>query len=81
MKKILNLHDRPKHRFFVSQHKLDIEFIQLSSFEEVNNLRDCLAVFDDTCKEIFKEKGFVKLITAGRHKNVHVIYVKHNLFQ
>ena len=29
----------------------------------------------------FFEKDFVKLATAGRHKNVHVIYVKHNLFQ
>ena len=38
-------------------------------------------VFDDTCEEIFNEKDFVKLATAGRHKNVYVIYVKHNLFQ
>ena len=53
----------------------------MSSFEIVNNLRDCLIVFDDTCKEIFNEKDFVKLATAGRHENVHVIYVKHNLFQ
>ena len=40
-----------------------------------------MIVFDDTCEEIFNEKDFVKLATAGRHKNVHVIYVKHNLFQ
>ena len=32
-------------------------------------------------KKFFNEKDFVKLATAGRHKNVHVIYVKHNLFQ
>ena len=32
-----------------------------------------MIVFDDTCKEIFNEKNFVKLATAGRHKNVHVI--------
>ena len=53
----------------------------MSSFEIVNNLRDCMIVFDDTCEEIFNEKDFVKLATAGRHKIVHVIYVKHNLFQ
>ena len=53
----------------------------MSSFEFVNNLRDCMIVFDDTYGEIFNEKDFVKLATAGRHKNVHVIYVKHNLFQ
>ena len=75
------LHDQPKYRSFVSRNKFDIEFIKLSSFEIVNNLRDCMIVFDDTCEEIFNEKDFVKLATAGRHKNVHVIYVKHNLFQ
>ena len=51
------------------------------SFEFVNNLRDCMIVFDDTYEENFNEKDFVKLATAGRHKNVHVIYVKHHLFQ
>ena len=40
-----------------------------------------MIVFDDTCEEIFNEKDFVKLATVGRHNNVHVIYVKHNLFQ
>ena len=40
-----------------------------------------MIVFDDTCEDIFQEKDFVELATAGRHKNVHVIYVKHNLFQ
>ena len=72
------LQDQPKYRSFVSHIKFDIEFIKLSSF---NNLRDCMIVFDDTCEEIFNEKDFVKLATAGRHKNVLVIYVKHNLFQ
>ena len=37
--------------------------------------------FDGICEEIFNEKDFFKLDTAGRHKNVPVIYVKHNLFQ
>ena len=40
-----------------------------------------MIVFDDTCEEIFHDKDFVKLATAGRPKNVQVIYVKHNLFQ
>ena len=63
------LHDQPKCRSFVSHNKFDIEFIKLSSFEIVNNLRDCMIVFDDTCEEIFNEKDFGKLATAGRHKN------------
>ena len=40
-----------------------------------------MSVFDDTCEDIFNEKRFIKLATAGANKNVHVIYVKHNLFQ
>ena len=38
-------------------------------------------MFDNTCEETFHEKGFAKLATAGRHKNVHVVYVQQNLFQ
>ena len=75
------LHDQPKYRSFVSHSKFDIEFIKLSSFEIVNNLRHCMIVFDDTCEEIFNEKDFVKLATAGRHKSRYVFYVKLNLFQ
>ena len=51
------------------------------SFEIVNNLREFIIVFDDTCKEFFYEKDFVKLASAGRHKSVHVIFVKHKIFQ
>ena len=38
-------------------------------------------MFDDSCEEIFNDKEFSKLATAGRHRNISVIYVKHNLFQ
>ena len=75
------LHDQPKYRSFVSHNKFDIEFLKLSSFEIVNILRDCMIDFDDTCEENFNEKDSAKLATAGRNKNVHVIYVKYNLFQ
>ena len=61
---------------FVSHNKFYIKFIKLSSFEIVNNLRDCMIVFDDTCEEFFNEKDFFKLPTAGKFKNFHVFYVK-----
>ena len=32
-------------------------------------------------KKFLRKKIFAKLATAGRHKNSHVIYVKHSLFQ
>ena len=40
-----------------------------------------MLVFDDSCEEIFNDKEFSKLATAGRHRIISVIYVKHNLFQ
>ena len=60
--------------------KLDIEFIPCLDFEMIKNLENCLLVFDDSCEEIYQEKEFVKLAVAGRHKKVHCIFVKHNLF-
>ena len=59
-KKIFYFHlrDQPKYRSFVSPNNFDIEFIKLSSFEIVNNLQDCMVVFDDTREEFFNEKRF-----------------------
>ena len=38
-------------------------------------------IIDDSCEEIYNDKEFVKLATAGRHKNINVIYIKHSLYQ
>ena len=46
----------------------------------MKNLSNCLLIFDDSCKEIFDEKEVVRIATSGRHRKLHVIYVKHNLF-
>ena len=72
-------HDQPK--FQSLEKKLNIEFKQFSGFELVSELENCLLVFDDSCEEIFNDKEFSKLATAGRHRNIIVIYVKHSLFQ
>ena len=48
--------------------------------EITKNLSNCLLIFDDSCEEIFNDKEFVKTATSGRHRKLHVIYVKHNLF-
>ena len=50
-------------------------------FEIVSELENCLPVFDNSGKEIFKDKECSKLATAGRHRNISEIYVRHNLFQ
>ena len=60
--------------------KLVIEFVPCLDFQMIKELRNCLLVFDDSCEETYQEKEFVKLALAGRHNNVHCIFVKHNLF-
>ena len=57
-----------------------IEFINYSGLEITKNLSRCLLIFEDSCKENFNDKEFVRLATSGRHRKHHVIYVKLNLF-
>ena len=60
--------------------KLNIEFAPCLNFSMIKQLEDYLLVFDDSCKEIYQEKEFVKLAVAGRQKKVHCVFVKHNFF-
>ena len=39
-----------------------------------------MLIFDDCCEEISNSKQFVKIATAGRHRGLNTIYIKHNLF-
>ena len=64
----------------VNQHS-NIVFKKFTNLEFLQNTENCLLIFDHSCEEIFNDKEFVKLATAGRHKNINVIYVKHNLYQ
>jgi len=69
------------HKLYTKmQAELNIEFVPCVDFDMVEKLSDCLLIFDDSCEEIYDDKRFVKIATSGRHKNLHVIYVKHNLF-
>ena len=40
-----------------------------------------LIIFDDVFDEISRSEEFLNLIVSGRHKNQHVIFLKHNLYQ
>ena len=62
------------------ERKLNIEFIPCLDFNLIKTLNDCLLIFDDSCEEIYQEKDFVKIAVSGRHRGVHCILVKHNLF-
>ena len=39
-----------------------------------------MLIFNDSCKEICNSKTFVGIATAGRHRRLSTIYIKHNLF-
>ena len=39
-----------------------------------------LLFFDNSCEEICNSKAFVDIATAGRHRGLSTIYIKHNLF-
>ena len=51
-----SLHDKPKYRSIVSHNKFDIEFIKLSTFEIVNNLRDCMIALMIPVKKFLMKK-------------------------
>ena len=62
-------------------NKYGVIFKKYANLEFLNNLENCLLIIDDSCEEIYNDKEFVKLATAGRHKKINVIYIKHNLYQ
>lgn len=62
------------------QKDVDVEFIACIDFDFIEKLSDCLLVFDDSCEEIYQDPRFLKIAISGRHKKLHVIFIKHNLF-
>ena len=57
------------------------EFVKFNGFDRLRNIENFLLVFDESCEEIYNDKEFVKLATAGRHKGLNVNYFKHSFFQ
>ena len=62
----------------------NLEFVQGVSFEFIDSLKNngtkYLLIFNDSCEEICNSKAFVDIATAGRHRGLSTIYIKHNLF-
>ena len=54
---------------------------QESEFYTLLGNKKALAIFDDSCEEILQSSSFANLATAGRHRGVSVIFIKHNLYQ
>ena len=40
-----------------------------------------MLVLDDLLEEEAKSKKFLALVIAGRHRNIHLVVLRHNLFQ
>ena len=62
----------------------NLEFVQGVNFEFIDSLKNngtkYLLIFDVSCEEICNSTAFVDIATAGRHRGLSTIYLKHNLF-
>ena len=63
----------------------NLDFVQGVNFEFIDSLKNnngtkYLLIFDDSCEEVCNSKAFVDIATAGRHRGLSTIYIKHNLF-
>ena len=73
---------REMQEIYIKMEKtLGVSFKKYANLEILNSLANCLLIIVDSCGEICNGKEFVKLATAGRHKNINVIYIKHNIYQ
>ena len=61
-----------------------LQFVRGVNFEFIDSLKNngtkYLLIFDDSCEEICNSKAFADIATAGRHRGLSTIYIKHNLF-
>ena len=76
-------HSQPLYN--VLQKEIEnLEFVQGVNFEFIDSLKNNgtkhLLIFDNSCEEICNSKAFVDIATAGRHRGLSTIYIKHNLF-
>ena len=62
----------------------NLEFVRGVNFEFIDSLKNngtkYLLIFDDSCEEICNSNAFVDIATAGRHRGLSTIYIKHSLF-
>ena len=62
----------------------NLEFVQGVNFEFIDSLKNngtkYLLLFDNSEEEICNSKAFVDIATAGTHRGLSTIYIKHNFF-
>ena len=67
---IIFLYREMRQIYIKMEHKLGFTFKKYSNLEFLNSLASCLLIVDDSCKEIYNDKEFVKLATAGRQQKL-----------
>ena len=54
------------------------------NFEFIDSLKNngtkYLLIFDNSCEKICNSKAFIDIATAGRHRGLSTIYIKHSIF-
>ena len=83
--KIYFFYQHSQPLYDVMQKEIEnLEFVRGVNFEFIHSLKNngtkYLLFFDDSCEEICNSKTFVDIATAGRHRGLSIIYIKHNLF-
>ena len=76
-------HSEPLYDVMQKENK-NLEFVLGVNFEIIQSLENngtkYLLMFDDSCEEICNSNDIVDFATAGRHRGLSTIYIKHNLF-
>ena len=58
-------------------------FVRGVNFEFIDSLKNngtkYLLLFDNSCEKICNSKAFADISTAGKHRSLSTIYIKHNL--
>ena len=76
-------HSQPLH--YVMQKEIEnLVFVHGVNFEFFDSLKNndtmYFVISDDSCVDICHSKAFVDIPTAGRHRGLSTIYIKHNFF-
>ena len=61
-----------------------LEFVQGGNFEFIDSLKNnsakYLLFFEESCGQFWNSKAFVDIATAGTHRGLITIFIRHNLF-
>ena len=84
--KIYFFYQHSQPLYDVMQKEIEnLEFVRAVSFEFIDSLKNngtkYLLIFDDSCEKICNSKSFVDIATAGRHRDLSTIYIKHLFHQ